>query len=832
MAKKTAKTKAEEVNKNKKSTAKKKNGKTDYVTELIRKSNRKAPESVQDSIPYYRLYEDTNTNGGIIESEKGLFTKSYIIADTNYSDAGEDRQEEILGVFEKILNSFNVGAHYQITLNNRTYDPEEFNKRALIEYRNDEFDTLRAQHNDLIREKMQEGKNNVRVEKYFTVGIEAEDIKEAMTKFVDIERELSLKLKNINSRGLDGMILSLKERLEILHDLYNIGQEGTFSDKFDINDVISQGIRAKDIIAPTYMNFVKNDCIQIDDKYARVMFLKAIPGSLNSALLENLTKVATNLIISVHYDIQAQDKAVSFASAEVTNIGGDVVKAQKVLTKSGASGELISPRLATAHSDAKMLLEQLSNGSESLFHVTVIATIFADNIEDLDLYTEQFKTRARDCLCTVDILRAQQEPGFNSCLPLANNSIKAHRILPTKAAAAIQPFSTQELQIKGGFYYGNNQTSKNLILYNRNNANNQNGVILGPPGTGKSFAAKMEMYQAYLNTQNSQIFIIDPEREYKVLGERLNATIIRIQPDSSGQGNYLNPLDLNLTPSDDGDPVAEKIDFVISIVETMCGHGELTGYLKSIIDNTLQQLYAPYRAALAARGEYIDTELCPTLYDFYMALKSRREPEALNLAQSIQIYCAGSQNLFAHHTNINTENRMVIYDTKNIGTNLKELGMQVCLNDIWQRMMANKGRGIRTYFYIDEFYLLLRQLSAAKYLEMIWKRARKWMGSPTGITQNISDLLNSEEGNSILKTSDFALILAQSFEDRIALSQIYRISEEQQQYIANTTASGEGLIYTSKSIVPFENHVPETSPIYKLLTTKPDDSEGAIVQTR
>ena len=804
------------------------NGKFDSVNKLLVRAGKKGPQTVQESIPYKRVYEDTNTNGGIIEVEDHWFTKSYLIADTNYSDAGEDKQEEILKVFEKILNSFAVNTRYEITLNNRTIDQEEFNKRVLLDYQNDKYDRLRAQHNDLVLEKMQEGKNNTKVEKYITVGVYAENIKESMEYFNDIERELGLKLKKINVRGFDGMILSLKDRLEILHDIYNVGQEGTFSKSFNLDDIVSQGITTKDIIAPSYLNFSKNDYIMLDDKFARTFFLKAIPGSLSSSTLEILTRVATNMVLSVHYDIQPQDKAASFASAQVTNIGGEVVKAQKALSKSGASGDLISPRLATAHNDAKMLLETITNGSQSLFHVTLVATIFADTKEDLDMYSDQFKTRARDCLCSVDVLRMQQEQGFNSCLPLANNVIEAHRVMTTSSAAALQPFSTQELQVKGGFYYGLNQHSKNVIVYNRGLARNRNGCILGSPGAGKSFAAKMEMYQAFLSGDNCQIFIVDPEREYVGLGEALDATIIRIQPDTTGEGPRLNPLDLDITRSDEGDPISEKIDFVISIVETMLGgRAELGGHVKSIIDSTLQELYAPYIAKLMAMGKTIDTEICPTLLDFYNKLKGRREPEAQNLAMSIQMYCTGSLNLFAAHTNIDTNNRMVIYDTKHIGTNLKELGMQICLNDIWNRMITNKAKNIRTYFYVDEFYLLLRQLSAARYLEMIWKRARKWMGVPTGITQNVSDLLNSEQGNTILKTSDFALILSQSFEDRVALATIYQISDELQQYIGNTTGSGEGLLYTSASIVPFENHIQSSNPIYKLLSTRASDDEAA-----
>ena len=385
----------------------------------------------------------------------------------------------------------------------------------------------------------------------------------------------------------------------------------------------------------------------------------------------------------------------------------------------------------------------------------------------------------------------------------------------------MQPFSSQELQYKNGFYYGLNQSSKNLIMYNRSAGTNQNGVILGPPGTGKSFAAKMEMYQAFLNT-DSQIFVIDPEREYVKIAQEFGGTVFPIEP---GGDVYINPLDLDITKSDEGDPFAQKVDFVIAMIESMLGgRNQLSGVLTGIIDSVLQELYSPYFKHLREKHLTIDTEQCPTLEDFYNLLRSKKEPEAKNLAASIKMYCVGTLNLFAHRTNINTRDRFIVYDTKHIGTNLQELGLQICLNDIWNRMITNKKRNIRTMFYIDEFYLLLRQPSAAAYLQMIWKRARKWMGTPTGITQNIADLLASNEGNTILQTSDFALILSQAPIDRAELSNLYNINEEMQEYITNANP-GEGLIKTSRTIVPFENHVPVDSAIYKLLSTKAEDAE-------
>lgn len=787
-----------------------------------KKNQSKIAKTVQTSIPYVRVYDDANTNGGIIEVEDGYFTKSYFLFDANYSDAGDDRQEEILETFEKILSTFTHDVTYEITVNNRTLDQEAFNRRVLMPYQSDGHDDFRIEHNNLVLEKMQEGKNNLKAEKYFTVGVHASDVKEAMTKFSGIEKTVSLKFKKINMEGLKAM--SLKDRLNILHDIYNNGREDEFEKIYDLNAIVSQGITTKDIIGPSYFDFKPNgkvNYMMIGDTYARAMFLKSIPATLSSVLIESLTSISANVLISVYYDAQPQEKAVAFASGQVTNIGGEVVKQQKSLSRSGADPSLISSKLDTAHRDAKELLADLTNDNQNLFHVTLVAVLFAQNKEDLEFYTKQIQVRAKEHICSMDILSTQQEQGLDSALPLAKRLIKTKRVMTSYTASAMQPFSSQELQYKNGFYYGLNQSSKNLIMYNRSAGTNQNGVILGPPGTGKSFAAKMEMYQAFLNT-DSQIFVIDPEREYVKIAQEFGGTVFPIEP---GGNVYINPLDLDITKSDEGDPFAQKVDFVIAMIESMLGgRNQLSGVLTGIIDSVLQELYSPYFKHLREKHLTIDTDQCPTLEDFYNLLRSKKEPEAKNLAASIKMYCVGTLNLFAHRTNINTRDRFIVYDTKHIGTNLQELGLQICLNDIWNRMITNKKRNIRTMFYIDEFYLLLRQPSAAAYLQMIWKRARKWMGTPTGITQNIADLLASNEGNTILQTSDFALILSQAPIDRAELSNLYNINEEMQEYITNANP-GEGLIKTSRTIVPFENHVPTDSAIYKLLSTKAEDAE-------
>lgn len=804
-----------------------------FIKKDIKKKTKSAPlkplKSTQDTIPYVRVCDDENTNGGIIILRDGVFSKSYLIPDTNYSDLGEDGQEDILAVLEKIFNTFNHEYTYQLSINKRTVDQESFNQKVLMNYKEDGNDEFRRNHNALVLDKMQEGNNNLKAEKYLTVSLEASSVREALDKFRIIERDLSTKFKTINRYGLEA--LSLKDRLEILHDIFNRGMEGDFSKTFDLNNVVMKGLTTKDVIAPTGFNFSKQDHFLMGDTYVRVFFLKNLPPRMNSTVMEALTSIPTNVLVSAFYDPQPQEKAVAFASAKVTNIGGEVIKAQKNLSKSGAASDLISPKLDRAQRSARQLLADLTESNETLFHVTLLAAVFAETKEDLELYSEQLITRGKEYGCTLGVLNMQQEKGFKSVLPLGFNYTSVHNIMTTKDVVTIQPFSTQELQVKDGIYYGLNQLSKNLIIYNRNDSENQNGVILGTPGTGKSFTAKAEMYQVYLNTDNSQIFIIDPEREYFALGKELGATIFKIAAiDNDSIKNpddvvRLNPLDLDISEDGEGSPFAEKVSFVISLVEKMLGgQNELNGVTKSIIDMTLQELYAPYIASLKKRNITIDTETCPTLKEFYHALKQRKEPQARDLADAIRMYCVGSQDLFAYRTNVTSDNRMVIYDIKNITGPLKEIGMQVCMNDVWNHMVSNKKKNVRTYMYADEFHIYMAQKSVAEYMCTIWRRARKWMGTPTAITQNVEDLVNSPEGRTILSTSDFAILLSQKYLNRVSLAEIFNITEEQQNYIANG-GSGAGLIVTPKALVPFENHFPTDSPIYTLLSTKPKDSE-------
>ena len=456
-------------------------------------------------------------------------------------------------------------------------------------------------------------------------------------------------------------------------------------------------------------------------------------------------------------------------------------------------------------------------------------TVFADDLDDLDKYTTMVQNKAdTPHLCKLTKLSSQQEEGFNACLPLAYNNLSVNRLLNSEAAALFIPFSSQDLIQAGGLYYGINSGSRNIIMYNRLEGQNANGLIIGQSGSGKSFQAKAEMLQVFLKSEKNEIFVIDPQAEYRPLCEALGGQVVRIAPSSN---THCNPFDLDLSEDarDGDDPVTVKSNYICSICESAIGgHYGLNEVQITIIDRCVRLLYTDYldhMAKLKAAGSDItcDRDACPTLVDFYQLLSRQPEPEAEYLRLAMEKYCVGSFNTFAHKTNIDTNNRFVVYDIRDIGSGMSEMGMQVCLNDIWSRTIQNKKRGVRTWIYIDELYVLTQSESCARFLMYIYKQVRKYGGAPTGITQNVEDLLTNRESRGMINNCSFIMLLNQSQDDRDEIGSMLHISEAQLNYIKNAD-SGQGLIYSGKSIIPFTNRYQnKQSTLYRTISTNVSD---------
>lgn len=782
-----------------------------------------APKTAQETIPYLSVYKN-----GIIEISENVFSKSYVIGDVNFSIASDEEQENIFMNYGKLLNMFGEKVTAQITIFNRNVDIDKFKKNVLLKLKGDGLDKYRLENNAIMEMKIGEGKNNITHEKYLTLSLEADNIDAAIKAFSKLDNEVSTFIKKINNA--DTQPMTLEERLGVLYDIYNLNADVPFQKKakisehpaqtFDLNWLKRQGITTKDIIAPPSISFNHNHSM-IGDKYAKTMFISNLPTYLETGILSDITDIPCNMLTSIHFESLGQDRTIKLIRNQLVNINSNVIDAQKKATKSGYSPDLISTDLKRAQEQANQLMDDVTTRNQKLFLVTLAITVFADNQTELDRYASMVKTAAQKHLCTARDLNYQQEYGFTTSLPLAYNKLFVQRLLTTEAASVFIPFSTQELSQNRGMYYGLNAVSRNLILFNRLNSKNANGVILGTPGSGKSFSAKREMINVLLTTDDD-IYVIDPEREYAPLAALFGGEVVKI---AAGSKTYINPLDMDINYADDDDPITLKSDFIGSLCETVIGgkYG-LSPVQKSVIDRCVRLVYQPYLKHMMSLGstQTCDKAAMPTLDDFYQLLLKQPEPEAHSLALALELYCRGSLDTFAHKTNVNTSSRFIIYDIKDIGSGMKEMGLQVCLNDIWNKIITNKKLGKRTWFYIDEFYLLTQTDSSARFLQQVYKRARKWAGIPTGITQNVEDLLASKEARGIINNCDFIYMLNQSPLDRAELAAMLNMSPAQVSYITNSDA-GQGLLYTGKHIVPFIDKFPTNNSLYKAMTTKPDE---------
>ena len=803
-----------------------KNGKV--AASKKKKSSFKIPKTVQQSIPYVAVYEDT----GIIEIEDGVFTKAYLLQDINYQIAKMQEQEEMFIRYGEFINSFDPAIRFQIVIINKNMDQEEFELKTLLKAQYDVLDPLREEYNDMLLAKMREGRNNMTKEKYLVVAISEKDYETARSRFIHLDNDISTNIKKIG--GSSATPLTTMERMECLYDIYNVGCEGMFGSKvvkygrdiqyFTFGNMRRLGLTTKDCLAPEIVEF-KRDYIRVGDKFARALFLRDIPTYLSDTILAELTNLNSNMLTSIQYTSVPSDKALNIVKNQLRNIRSSLQERQKKASKSGFSVELISPELQKAQEDANELLQDLTSKNQKMFLINLVIVHFADSLEALNLDTDSIQSTARRSLCEIRKLIGQQENGFATALPLCNNKLGIERTLTTESVSVFMPFVSQELLQTNGMYYGLNSVSRNLLLFNRKMSKNMNGFILGTPGSGKSFSAKREMLNVLLNT-NDDVIVIDPEDEYGRMAQLLRgneedpqSAVIRI---AAGSTVHINPMDMDENYADEDDPITLKSDFLISLCETAFGERSgLSATQRSIIDRCCRMLYEPYLASKQKTGEF-DQNLVPTLLDFQRMLEDQSGYEAEQLASSLEIYTRGSLNLFAHHTNVNTDARFVVYNIKDIGNNIKSLAMLVVLDSVWNRIIENKKKGRNTWFYIDEIYLLFKTETSANFLRELWKRARKWGGVPTGITQNVSDLLSNETARTMLSNCDFVQMLNQAPLDRNVLAELLNISTTQLSYITNSSP-GEGLLYTGSSLIPFIDNFPRNTKMYRAMTSKMDE---------
>ena len=659
----------------------------------------------------------------------------------------------------------------------------------------------------MLQNQLARGNNGLIKTKYLTFGIDADSIKAAKPRLERIETDI---LNNFKRLGVAARTLDGKERLFQLHAVFHMDEQLPF--QFEWDWLAPSGLSTKDFIAPSSFEFRTGKQFRMGKKYGAVSFLQILAPELNDRLLADFLDMESSLIVSMHIQSVDQVKAIKTVKRKITDLDRSKIEEQKKAVRAGYDMDIIPSDLATYGSEAKKLLQDLQSRNERMFLLTFLVLNTADNPRQLGNNIFQAGSIAQKYNCQLTRLDFQQEEGLMSCLPLGLNQIEIQRGLTTSSTAIFVPFTTQELFQNGkeALYYGINALSNNLIMVDRKLLKNPNGLILGTPGSGKSFSAKREIANCFLLTSDD-VIICDPEAEYAPLVERLHGQVIKISPTST---NYINPMDLNLDYSDDESPLSLKSDFILSLCELIVGGKEgLQPVQKTIIDRCVRLVY----------NEYLNDpkpENMPILEDLYNLLREQEEKEAQYIATALEIYVTGSLNVFNHQSNVDIDNRIVCYDIKELGKQLKKIGMLVVQDQVWNRVTINRNSKKNTRYYIDEFHLLLKEEQTAAYSVEIWKRFRKWGGVPTGITQNIKDLLASREIENIFENSDFIYMLNQASGDRQILAKQLNISPFQLSYVTNSN-EGEGLLFYGNTIIPFKDKFDTSLKLYSLMTTKP-----------
>ncbi len=774
------------------------------------KKDPEIPLTAQDSIPFQRMFPD-----GICRVTDNYYTKTIQFQDINYQLAQQEDQTAIFEEWCSFLNFFDSSIRFELSFMNMATDAADFEKMIRIPFKRDRFNQIRQEFSSMLRRQLAQGNNGLTKTKYLTFGIEADSMKQAKPRLQHVEIDL---LNNFRRLGVRAKSLTGKERLHLMHSMFHMGDGDNDRFYFDWKWLAESGLSVKDFIAPTCFAFPTSRIFQMGGLYGSMSYLQITASDLSDQMLKDFLEMESSQIVTMHIQSVDQTAAIKQIKHKITELDRSKIEEQKKAVRSGYDMDIIPSDLDTYGKDAKALLKELQSQNERMFLLTFLVMNTGKTEQELETNVFQAVSIAQKYNCNLRRLDYQQEQGLMSSLPLAQNLVPIQRSLTTSSTAIFVPFTTQELfqSGRGTIYYGLNALSNNLIMVDRKRLKNPNGLILGTPGAGKSFSAKREITNAFLVTDDD-IIVCDPEAEYTALVQKLEGQVIRISPTST---QYINPMDINANYSEEDNPIALKADFVLSLCELIVGGKEgLQPVEKTVIDRCVHQIYQKY-------FEDPRPENMPILQDLYEALLTQEEKEARHVATALEIYVSGSLNLFNHRTNVDVQNRFVCYDIKELGKQLKKIGMLVVQDQVWGRVTTNRNAGKATRYYMDEFHLLLKEEQTAAYSVEIWKRFRKWGGIPTGITQNVKDLLASREVENIFENSDFIIMLNQAPGDRQILANQLNISTHQLSYVTQS-GEGEGLLFYGNVILPFIDHFPTDLELYRIMTTKLAEVQGA-----
>ena len=761
--------------------------------------NEKTPKDSTQSI----LFFDEILKNGICKVGD-TYSKTVKFFDINYMLANNEDKANIFNSYCEFLNYFNEKIKIQLTFFNNKTDGNELLEKIHMQSKDDDIEYLRKEYYQMLKNQLEKGNNGIIKLKYLTFSIEEDSYKKAKQTLERIELDV---INNFKTMGVFAESLNGYERLELLHNILN--KDESFN--FDFNLIADTGLTTKDFVAPMCSKNNKSN-IELDKEISSTFYLQINVNEMEDRILADLLEIDRKLLVNIHLVPFEQSKAIELAKKKKVEVESQKIKNQQKAFANRYDMDILPLELQENIEETTNVWENLKSRNEHLFLATILITTFGKNKSELEDVNNYLKGVVQKHSLKLKSLNYQQEQSLNSSLPIGNNLIKIQRSLMTTSTAIFVPFTTEELLVESteSLYYGLNALSNNIILADRKELKNPNGLILGTPGSGKSFMAKREITNIILST-NDDIIISDPEDEFSPLVKAFGGQVINISPTSK---DYINIMDINLNYSDDDNPLSLKSDFLLAFFEQIFLTG-LNPVEKSIIDRCIKLVYQPYMS------NPIDENI-PLLSDLYNLIRKQKEDEANNLAVALELYTTGNFDYFNNKTNVNLENRLISFNIKELGTQLKKVGMLVVQDQIWNKVTRNRNLKVATRTYMDEIHLQLKEKQTANYTIENWKRQRKYGGIPTGLTQNVKDFLASPEIESIFENSDFICMLNQGGGDRDILARYLNISPTQLSYITDSQA-GSGLIKYGSIMIPFVDKFPKDTELYKLMTTKPHE---------
>lgn len=818
--------------------------------DISKKLKKQKKKTVQETIPYEEVYDN-----GMFLNSPGVYSRMYSFMDANFDTESEDKQESIMTEFKKVLNKFSHNVTVQYNIINEKVPIEKLEKDYYISpkstdivhpgddenevKRKESVQEYREEYNQIILGKIKEGRNDIRKKRYVTLAIEAPDIIIANKTFITLENALNEAMKKINKDGVH--LLNVEDRLAVLRAIFHSGNGEDFAkmcDKyrneageFKLELLSKKGMTTKDFICPEYMINGREYILMGSKLLAKSFLISDLPPDMESNFLSEITNVPAAMMVSVIHKTKLKSKALKEVKQHNNSIKAEVVKANQEAFKNNYDPSLMSEALIDAKDEGSFLVQDMTVRNQKLFYTTVTVTILANSIEDMTEFVKMLQMKVEDFACQAVDLQGQQMIGLKTSLPFASKFIGIDRMLTTDAACAFFPFSIQELMDPKGHFYGLNQITDNMIVYNRRESALPNGLVFGKAGSGKSFISKLEVVLNLLD-YDDDVIVLDPDGEYAPIANVFGGTVINL---SNNSDIHINPLDLDMEydGDKDADPVTDKINFVTSLIEVCAENEILTSYDITVIQRCARRMYQPYIQHMDGMYERdkkegrpiktIDYLACPTLLDLYEEFLKDNSQEGQRLAMIIEPFASGMYSMFANKTTLQGSPRFLVYNLKKLtNRSLKNFVMKVCLSDIWNRATRNRDAKKGTWVYLDEFYLLAQTESARQTLQEYFKRIRKYFGIMTGITQDAEDLVKDAEGRGMFNNTGFTIMMNQSEDGRMILGDRLGITPSLLSYIQDKEP-GTGLIYNGKSIIPFDCRLPADSKLYKLLSTKPSE---------